>query len=95
MQGTKYLAGITASLAYGSGFIVATAALHIVGIAAGLMLQRRVMSGWIRRTGMAASRDCQTPRCPRRFHSSSTSVALQSVAGAPAGRSENGARAFV
>jgi urease accessory protein len=45
---------VTASgLAYGAGFVMATAALHAAGLALGIGMQRLASSGWVRAAGGA------------------------------------------
>jgi urease accessory protein len=45
--------GTAAGLAYGAGFVVATALLHASGLMMGLMIQRFAEARWVRATGVA------------------------------------------
>lgn len=45
--------GTAAGLAYGSGFVLATALLHAAGIGAGLLIQQVAEAKWVRATGVA------------------------------------------
>jgi urease accessory protein len=45
--------GTATGLAYGAGFVIATALLHATGIGAGLMIQRFAEVRWLRVTGLA------------------------------------------
>jgi len=45
--------GTAAGLAYGAGFVLATAILHASGIGAGLMIQHYAAARWLRATGVA------------------------------------------
>ena len=45
--------GNAAGLAYGAGFVIATALLHATGIGCGLTIQRLAATHWLRATGVA------------------------------------------